>query len=64
MFGIRTVGNHLALLYVLAFVDNRLLINACARIRAHEFPFSLRHMPVLGNDNLIRSNRSDFAAIG
>ena len=37
VLGVRTVGDDLALLHVLAFLHDRLLVHAGARIRAHEF---------------------------
>ena len=36
-FGVRTVGNDIAFLDGLTFFDDRLLVNACARVGAHEF---------------------------
>ena len=44
---IGTIGNDLAFLHVLAFVDDRLLIDARPRIRAHEFPQLINVDPFL-----------------
>ena len=77
--GVRTVGDDLPFLDVLAFVHNRFLVHASAGVRTHELA-QLIHvdaglwiilqllapfggLTVLGHDNLIGGNGGNFAAV-
>ena len=76
LVGVRAVGDDRAFLHVLALVDDRLLVDARARIRAHEFPqlvhlhavlgivlelLRVRHFAVFGENDLIRGDAGDLA---
>ena len=74
---VRAVGDDFALLHVLAFLDDRLLVDAGAGVRAHELAqlvdvdavlrvvlellLAVRHFAVLRDDDLVGGDAGDFA---